>query len=599
MKIFKKKSPAQIYDKNVDKMSILNLKYYFFNLVIFMTKLYWLFIFMSICILFNTKYLTLGMIIYIIIFGSAFIFTFFSIVKTFDNFIKKESYLISKLLRTSFIEIKSHIIESVSCRQNFFEYLFGISCLYLIFIYISGVIYLIENGCNPDFFKGCDINHESFFSKNNEDKRDKMFSIFYLFGFYVDLSNKMLISASWGYLFLFYLIGFDIYVQQLEYYFTNLSNKNRIKYKDLADQNMQLKPFTRLGEENIIANINNFLAIKNKLILKAKSHEINSALIGNNYEYYLNQIDIEQNIYRDEGLEEKYKDLFEKVENILKKKNISFSEKDKYEGRKIIMILLEKFDKASSYDTNLSKINNINYIIRVIKKIYQETIIILLIFDAIIKLNIWSFIYMLYSLYLILTQKSIKKYYNLFCFLIVSIICQNIIFATNININTDPGKSKRMCNIMESSLNIPWYKKFTTDENGYFFGLGVNSMQINAMWMDYLEAIIIYIYLYYFSYSIYHGVRNKGKANRGNDKINYYNLHINEKVKECVTNLNIREFKQHRICMKSNFNIDIGDYNEFRNKILFNNKINSIIELKEIKKGKLSANYDKSRNIYL
>ena len=599
MKTHKKESPAQLYQKNADEMSILNLKNYFFKLVIFMTKLYWLFIFMSICILFTTKYLTVGMIIYIIIFGLAFIFTFFSIVKTLDNFIKKESYLISKLLRTSFVEIKMHNIEIHSCRKITFGFLFGINCFYLIFIYISGVIYLFENGCNPDFFKGCDINHQSFFSKNNEDKRDKMLSIFYLFGFYVDLSNNILLSASWAYLFLFYLIGLDVYVQQLEYYYTNLSNKNRIKYKDLDDKNIKLKPFTMLGEDNIIANITNFLASKDKPILKAKSHEIRPTLLGNNYENNLNIIEMEKNIYKDEGLEEKYKDLFEKVENILKNKNISFSEKDKYEGRKILMILLEKFEKASSYDPKLSKSNNINYIIKVIKKIYEESILFLLIFDAIFKLNIWSFIYMLYSLFLILTPKSIKKYYILFCFLIVSIIGQNIIFATNININTDPGKSERMCNIMESSLNIPWYKRYTTDENGFFFGMGVNSLQISAMWIDYIEIIFIYIYLYYFSYSIYHDVRNKGKANKGIDKINYYNLHLNEKVKECVKNLNTREFKRHHNCMKSNFNIDIGAYEEFRNKILFIKTINSQVELKEIKNKNVSVNYNRPNNNFI
>ena len=127
---------------------------------------------------------------------------------------------------------------------------------------------------------------------------------------------------------------------------------------------------------------------------------------------------------------------------------------------------LEAIKKGTNSDeVKLSEVNNKDKIIKAAKSIYEEIIIFLLICTAISKLNIWSFIYMIFSLILILTKKSIVKYYILFCFIIVATIFQNIIFTTNIKYETDPGKSKDILNIIKNALSIPWYIKYTDDKN--------------------------------------------------------------------------------------------------------------------------------------
>ena len=584
-----KKSAAKQYQENLNKMSILELKNIFFNIMIFITKFYWIFLFLVVCILFTTKFLSFGMIIYLIIFGLTFILSFYNIVNTLTNFIKKESYFISKLLRYSLIETKSHIKKNASARKIAFHFLFGTNCIFLSILYLSGVFYLFENGCNPEYWKGCNNNHHSFFSKKNKESKDIIISILYLFGFYVDLENNGILSAAWADLLLFFLIGFDVYIQKLEHFFTNKSTQNRIEYKILANENIKLKPLAILGQTNILANI------EAKILKKTLSHnygqtnstfnesEKENELKENKYEIN-NQVEIE-NISKDyiNYLENKYKDLFEYIENMLNNKKIKLPEKEKYIGKKSIMQFLEIFQKASSSDVKLSESHNKYKIIKGFKQIYEEIIIYLLICTAIVKLNIWSFIYMLFSLFLILTKKSIKKYYFLLCFLIAAIIFQNSIFVSNIRMETDPGKSQEILDTISNTLKIPWYKEYTDDKNGFFLGLGVNRMQINLMWMDYVETIIIYIYLSYFTYSIYQDVPNKGTIDKGIDKINYYNLTLNRRVKKSVEILTEKEFQKHQKCMKYDFNIDIGNYEDFKCKILLIKPKNSIIELKDIK----------------
>ena len=587
----KKESPAEKYEKNRNEMTILEIKNFFFNIIMIITKFYWLFLFMTVCILFTTHYLTFGMIIYLIIFGFTFIFTFFNIIITLDNFIKKDSYFISKVIRYSLIEVKSHIRQNKYSRKVAFRFLFGTNCIYLFIFYLFGVFYLFEKGCNPSYWEGCDKNHMSFFSQDSQYKKELIISISYLLGFYVKLKNTGLMSAAWADLLLFCFIAFDVYIQKLENYFTELSVENRKRYKVLANENIKLKPLSLLGETNILANIEAKI-ISNNMKGNPGTKERSTSIDNNN--------DSESNEYEKENevdignmskkyydyLFKKYNDLFLSVEKNISKK---ITEKLIKIGRRYILQFLEAFKKAAKSDVKLSEANNKYKIIKGIKQVFEEIIIFLLICTAISKLNIWSFIYMIFSLFLILTKKSMKKYYFLFCFIIFSIILQNTIFVSNIRKETDPGQFSDkdddedidILGTIKKKVGFPWYTDWIDDKNGFFLGLGVNRLQINLMWMDYIIVIILYIYLDFFSYSIYQDVQNKGKIDKGMDKINYYNLHLNPKVKECVEILSEKEYKKHYKCMKYDFNIDIGTYEDFKDKILLNKP--KVIELKEIK----------------
>ena len=588
-------SPAEKYEKNRDEMTILDIKNIFFNIIMIITKFYWLFLFIIVCIFFTTKYLTFGMIIYLVIFGLTFIFTFLNIVRNLNNFIKKESYFISKVIRYSLIEVKSHIKQNYKFRKIGFQYLFGTNCIYLFLFYMSGIFYLFDN---PEYWKDSDSPHSTFSSDNSNNKK-KFISISYLFGFYVNLKERGIISTAWADLLLFCLIALDVYIEKIENYFTELALENRKKFKILKNENIKLKPLTLLGENNILANIeakiiSNNMDNKNALIrgsfkeVEVKNDNVNN-IIEFEEENEFNISNMSKKYFK--YLEKKYNDLFIGIENLFNNGKKAIQEKDKNIGKRYIIQFLEAFKKASISDVELSEVNNKYKIIKGFKQVFEEVIIFLLICTAISKLNIWSFIYMIFSLFLILTKKSVRKYYSLFCFIIVSIIFQNFIFVTNIRLETDPSKSEEILSYIRDTLGIPWFEKYMHDKNGFFLGLGVNRMQINLMWMDYIETIILYIYLDFFSYSIYQDVQSKGKIDKGVDKINYYNLHLNEKVRESVEVLSLKEFNKHQKCMKYDFNIDIGKYEEFKEKILLIKPKDDQIELKELKDEDIKNRY--------
>ena len=275
---------------------------------------------------------------------------------------------------------------------------------------------------------------------------------------------------------------------------------------------------------------------------------------------------------KDEDKKKRLRASRKKKERISEEPLLKFNleTKDKQEeeriGSKLIEDFLKIFDKAaSSIDVKLSSKNSKYQIIKVLKKIFEEIIIFLLICIAISKMNIWSFIYMAISLRLIITEKTMMKYYRLYCFMICSILLQSIIFVSNINKNTDPYPDEEELDLMNKKFNIPWYKKkYNLDEKyGFFYGLGVSHSQINLIWMEFIEVIIIYIYLDYFSYSIYQESNTIGRSKDKTNKINYYNLYLNKEIRDIGKKLPPNEYEKHRICMKYNFDIDILKYDKF------------------------------------
>ena len=535
------KSASEEYEYNKKKMDILNLKYYWFNIVLTITKFYWLFLFLSICIIFTTYDLSIIIIAYILIFGITFIRMFRHIISHLTNYINHESFFISKLIRYNLIEQARHIKENEKYRALAFKYLLIFSFTSYYLFYLNGIFYIIQNGCPAD---DCDKNYEPIDSIDN----DLIISISYLFGFNINHKKESVLFAGWVHLFFSAMICFDVYVQKLEIYCNQLSEKNRKKYRKLANKNIQIKALT-YGEANFLMNISSGVEA-------LKQHQIEE--------------------------EEK---KFKKIKYLFKKKTtIKFSidtkneEEDKEIGKKLIDDFLLIFNRASRTDVKLSKSKKKYLFIKICKNIFEEIIIFLLICTAISKLNIWSFVYMLYALYLILTEKSMQKYYVLYCFIIATILLQSVIFISNVHMSTDPNPDEEAINIMNKKFHIPWYKKNNnttdyepiiniSDQKAFFFGLGVSHSQINLIWMDFIEVVIIYIYLEYFSYSIYQSSSNtntKIKSKKNNSKINYYNLYLNSQVREVTSKLSKEEYQKHKECMKYNFDLDILKYEDFK-----------------------------------
>ena len=574
------------YYSNKSKINILNFKNFIFTLILSITTSYWLFIFLTVCIIFTQINLSIVIFIYIIIFLISFISMFGNIINNLAKFMNKESYFISKVIRYSIVERKYHLNQNKINRTNSFRYLFGFNCLFICLYYFTGVIDLFENGCNNTIWNGCDNSHSSIFIDKR--KKDAYLSLIYLFGLYADLQKNGIITIIWVHLLIFGLISFDVYIQKLESYFLKLSVKNRKEHSLLVNENVILKPFVKDDglKSTIIKKFGKLLNLKSK----SKSTAV----------FKKREINIDDNItntIKEEKEDEKYEiqknnkenllgydELFDGIKQSLDNRKIRISSKDEELGKKYLMRFLEAFKDIKSKNIELQKTNEKYKIIQVLKNICEEIIIFVLLSAAISKLNIWSFIYMIVALYFILSKKSMKKYYHLFCFIIFSIILQSLIFISNLKEETDPSKNKEMLVIIKNTLDIPWYDKFTDDENGFFFGLGVNSMQINIIWIDFVEIILIYIYLDYFSYSIYQDVPSKGQNRIGNNKINYFNLHLNTKVVSAAKILTKKQFQKYYDCMKFNFDLDLGEYEDFKNKIITNKKDDSI-EFREIKKS--------------
>ena len=571
-----KLSASQEYENNKSKINILDIKYYIFNIILLFTKFYWLFLFLSICIIFTTYDLSIILIVYILIFGITFIRMFRHIITRLSKFIKEESFFISRLIRYNLIEQARHIKENTKYRSLAFKYLLIFSFLSYYLFYLNGIFYIVQNGCpesDCDKNKSKIVDSDGIFKKIDE---ELIISISYIFGFDVNLKKESVLFAGWVHLFFSGLICFDVYIQKIEIYFNELCLKNRKKHRKLANKNIQLKPLT-FGEDNLLMNISSRIE---KAKIKQSKEENNKNEINANK-------DIEQNNIN--------KQYFKKMTTVKFKIDAKNEEEDTMIGKNLIKNFLLIFEKAGENEVKLSKSNKKYRIIQIIKKIFEELIIFILICTSISKLNIWSFIYMLFALYLILTSRSMQKYYVLYCFIIVTILLQSIIFVSNLHLNTDPNPDKDAINIMNNRFHIPWYKKNgnntyepiinISDQKAFFFGFGVSHSQINLIWMDFIEVVIIYIYLDYFSYSIYQENNTIGRARNKDNKINYYNLFLNNEVRNVGLKLNKKEYKKHEDCMKYNFNLTILPFEDFIY-YMKNGKSKITIEKEDEQKGK-------------
>ena len=224
-------------------------------------------------------------------------------------------------------------------------------------------------------------------------------------------------------------------------------------------------------------------------------------------------------------------------------------------------------NKQRLNDTN----NNSTKVIWFVKKLFEEIIIVFLICISLTKLNIISFIYVIYFIYLTLTKKTMYKFYILYCFLLVIILIQSLIYITNISEDTSPRPNLNIFIILKDLLNIPWYQNSLNIEKKYafFFGFGINKTQMGLLLLEYILVIIEYIYFDFFSFSIYQDTLNKGEE-KGRFKFGKDKLDVYKKSK--TQQMSKELFNQYRDCLL-NFNVDLGkDLNEMLRKLFTDEK---------------------------
>ena len=428
------------------KNNIVNIKIKLFgaNVILVITKIYWIFLFLIISGLFSSYYFSLSILIYIIIFGITFIMMFKEILN------KNYNYSINDNISEESSEIIYRIKVNRNHREIAFRFLVAFSFLIFFLYYIYGIFDIAISYCEPKLWIGCDNeDNEINYIINGSPTIGFIKSLSFIFGVYYDAKKKGILSIGWVHLFLCFLFCFDVYIQKIENYV------NTIKTKIV----------TELDEKTL-----------ESIFLRQKSLE--------------SQVD--ELLNPNKKKEKNYKEM-----------NMAGSLREEI-GKKIVGNLSEVIKIINLCKLNAKRKKGKKKLMLSIKCICEEVIILVLIIGGIKKINIWSLIYFIYVFYLICTKNSIKKFYYFYCFLIIGIIIQILLFVTNIQKSMIPEEDDTtIFNLIKEHLGIPWIESSDLLTLSFIFGTGIDKKQTETIYYDFFLIVIIYIYLDNFSYNTY------------------------------------------------------------------------------------------------
>ena len=496
----------------------LNKKNYFYMLVIFILNLYQPCFFLFICYVFSSYNLSFAVIMYFLIFGANFIFMFINMLNYTCNYSYNyyHPYLIFQLIRYRTTETKRHKKIAKKYKYKTFKYLSIFNFIFLFLNYLYSIIYYLQD-CNNNEIEKNNCNNETLIIENVSYGKDiKIFT--YLFGIYNYTNAKELINSCGLHILFCFLIFMDIYIQKIKFKFDNKKKFNREEFHYIISKVLNLK-----------AIIN---SIKNLQYKKENNNEENFKILEElikNYEI-MEKSEILKPIIDKNNFKNDFINIFKKSKN-----NKLLLPKDSTK-RSIIIFL------------------------RITKKVFEYLIIFLLICGVIIKVNIWSIIYMIIVIYLLLTKKNINKFNYLFIIIILSIFIQSIIFLSNLNEKIDP---KQKINEIQFS---PWYDSLLGDNNFKFsliFGLGIYKFQVLLLWVEYITAFLIYIYLYNFCFSIFTNRYTELKEWKRSKNSLIYKLLFDKEVREAVLKLkNTEQYQKIAKCMENNFGVILPSFSD-------------------------------------
>ena len=522
------------YNEIENKIRSLNIKYAFYLVIIFLLNLYHPLFFLFICYIFTSHQLSFSIIIYFLIFGLNFIFMFKNILNSSCNYNYNyfHAFIYSQLIRYKSIEIKKHKNISDLYKHQTSKYLSFFNFIFLFLNYFYSIFYSLQD-CNNN-----EINNNNCYKNTTIIEKvsygNKIKKIAYLSGVYNYSETKDLIKSSGIHLLFCFLIFMSTYLQKIKFIIDNNKNNNRELYNNNNIKKMNLKTI-----------LNYFQVIDNK----------------------------KENV-TDENIKT-LEELINNYENIEKNK-VSKMKKDKINFEKdFIEIFKKSINNKLLLPKNSTK-RSIIIFLRIAKKLFEYLIIFVLICGVIIKVNIWSIIYMLIVIYLLLTKKNINKFKKLFIIIIISIFVQKSIFLSNLNEETDPKK------INEISFN-PWYDNVLGNnylKHSFVLGLGINKSQILLIWVDYIIVFLIYIYLYYFCFSIFNNNYIELKEWKNQKKSLVYKLLLDKEIREALLKMKkTHQYQSILVCMNSNFEVNMASFSSILKSIdkIKNNKKNKNI----------------------
>ena len=561
-------------------------------IIIFFTECYWLALFFAVGIIFIKYNLSFTMIIYVLIFGIISIIMFFRIIIKLTKYIKQKSYFISKVIRYSIVERPRNREINKKYRVITFRCLLFFSYLYYVCIYFYGIFGLFQHGCSSDIFKGCEYSFSPICEpeQENDDTHEtiesKIKSFAFLFGIYFDVTKEYILKVALPHLILTGLIILDLYNQKLADYYSKLTETLTSDIQKLANENNVLQKYSDIADLNILIKIGLSIA---GVDLKPQKGENGKRFT------IMDKFKVDQNDKKDENIdnndnltnnENKEEDGDEPCKMDKPKKNISncfnLNLKDPsnsfIKDRKI-QKFIDMIKKSNENEQQLSLSNSKDRVIRFVKLLIEELIIFISLCLALSKLNIYTFVYFFVTLILIITKKTMFKYYLLYIFIFLGIIIQSLFFILNVNTKTSPRENDvGILDCLNKTMSIPLYKEHykISERRGFFLGLGINKEQVDLIWLEFMQIIIIYLYLNYFSYSIYQDIINLGSSSLSDQKFDFETLNMNQGSLEQIKTMSDFQFFQLKECLAC-FNFNIGNtITEFFTSLKINKSISYI-----------------------
>ena len=608
------------------------------NIILIFTKCYWLFLFFFVGIIFCYYDLSVSMLLYIIIFGFFFIKMFYRIISKLTNYIKKRSYFISKVVRYSLIEDPRHYMVLHQYRITSFRCLLIYSFVFFILLYAYGLFDLFQNGCNEDIFFGCDASHSKLVG---DDIENLIKCISFLFGIYINTHEKNLIQICWIHCLVAAVLVSDLYNQKLEENYRKKFDSLRKELQAMLNENNVLEKYSRIIDYNILIKIGLTVAGIDLTPIKDKR---------NNYDFRLslqkkfmrNPKELNKLIHHQENNENENNGTIKNLKTIVEDISRSSSNADEADSRvssierksrtksmneednepktsefanldlnesspgneflknKTVKRFLNIFSLCNDNQQTLSVGNSKDRVMRFLKKLFEELIIFLLICLSLGKLSVYTFIYLIFTFYLISTKKTMFKFYVLSCCIYSIIIIQSIFFLSNINeeiTDRDDDNDPKILPIINGTLHIPWYKENLGKKAAFFWGVGASESQVHLLWLEFIQIILIFFYLDMFSYSIYQDILNLGQKTINKDKFDFESLNLKPNTIDYVKNMGEMQFQQYSECLKC-FEINIGkDLNEFLQILkIKGDHIARLSDINENRKNKKKYNLEELKN---
>ena len=484
---------------------------------------YWIIIFLVVTILSIYWMLSLSMFIEI------FIFSFY-LLKSFKNYYSNITDLKfeNDQMKLYNLQKKNHFRTTHSLQEEYFNLVWKFNLFFISLTYLSSIIF-------------------RYMEKEKETESLKFLkAIIYIIGCYSSRKNaeneSTFLSYSFGYLLIIGLFSIRAYF---------LSKFEEIKVKiELAEEKKKLvkakeKRNESFDEQNYILSLDT-------------PDDSLPYLFPIESEYTSNNISINDN-------------TFVEIENKINDDSEDLKSKD-YSSINYIK------KKMIKYSISFHK---------EIKDCLEVIIISIILISAILKVNIISFILLLFIIYAYKTNGlNTKIMFYLSSLVLILFNIQYLIFLSNFSLKTIPNYSIDEKIFEKINEFLPWYSYTLGVKWGFFFSCGVFQYQIRTLWIDVIILIFLYFYLEFFSFSLYEKQNEKNEFKLLFEKysIKFGNFLNKEKYEKFVYNMKLSYDINLRFFDKKKTEKEMVNYNENEEKKKAKEKAKKNKKIRKFKK---------------